>query len=149
MSIPRFVVVLSVAVPLALIATQMAGAAPQRPDAERERASVLAIEAGRDTFEQFCAPCHGSSGKGGGVIAPRLSVVPDDLTAARRRNQGVFPLARFETLLTASTQPQGPGPHSSSQMPLWGATFRGIDHSPALARARVVNVLAYLESIQE
>lgn len=34
-------------------------------------------------------------------------------------------------------------------MPIWGLVFRSIDASPTLVNARVANLLAYLESIQE
>ena len=127
-----------------LALTQIQGAA-QVPD--REAASMLAINAGQDTFRQFCAPCHGTDAKGHGPVAPALNKPPADLTAAERRNNGRFPVAAFEAMLNATGLQ--PSAHGSSQMPVWGATFRQIDHSETLARARIANLLAYIESIQE
>jgi mono/diheme cytochrome c family protein len=146
MVLRRYLFVISAVAALAFLTTHIAGAAQHRVDLEP--ASDLAIQAGRGTFEQFCAPCHGIDGKGRGVVAPILAARPPDLTAASRRNMGVFPLDTLETMLTSATAPQ-PSAHRSGQMPLWGTTFRAIDNSPTLARARIANLLAYLESIQE
>jgi len=116
-------------------------------EAKREAASNLAISAGRDTFRQFCAPCHGFDAKGRGPVAAALNVPPTDLASEKRRNKGQFPLAALEAMLS-STGLQ-PTAHGSTQMPVWGATFRRIDDSETLVRARIANFLAYLESIQE
>ena len=47
--------------------------------------------AGRDSFEFYCASCHGTTGKGDGPIASALKVSPSDLTSLARRNRGAFP----------------------------------------------------------
>ena len=47
--------------------------------------------AGRDSFEFYCASCHGTRGKGDGPIASALKVAPSDLTSLARRNRGAFP----------------------------------------------------------
>ncbi len=133
-------------VPLVLITTQIVGAAPQ--DARAERATALALSAGRGTFNQFCAPCHGADGTGHGPIAPDLLTLPADLTQVNRRNNGAFPLATFEALLTRATRLQTPV-HGSEQMPIGGHMFLSIDSTETLARARVANLLAYIESIQQ
>ncbi|MBI2828162.1 MAG: c-type cytochrome [Acidobacteria bacterium] len=143
--------VLMCAVPFSVIAAAASGAAAAQ-DPRDERASALAIQAGRDTFRQFCAPCHGVDGKGHGPVAPVLTTPPTDLTSVKRRNMGVFPLATLEAMLTAATRLQTaahPMAHGSEQMPIWGPTFLAIDNGPTLARARVANLLAYLESTQQ
>jgi hypothetical protein len=76
-----------------------------------------------------------------------LHTPPIDLTHVNRRNNGVFPGARFEAMLTL-TQLQTSA-HGSTQMPIWGTVFQSVDSSATLARARIVNLLAYLESIQQ
>ncbi len=132
-------------VPLVLITTQIVGAAPQ--DARAERATALALSAGRSTFSQFCAPCHGIDGKGHGPVTPILTTPPGDLTQVNRRNNGAFPLATFEAVLTRATRPQTPA--HRSELLSWGPLFASIDSSKTLARARVANLLAYIESIQQ
>jgi mono/diheme cytochrome c family protein len=146
MAVRHVVLGVSTITALTFLTTHMAVAAQQRVDLEP--ASALAIQAGRGTFEQFCAPCHGVDGKGHGVVTPILAAQPPDLTTASRRNRGAFPLDALEAMLTNSTDRQ-PSAHRSGQMPIWGSTFRAIDNSPTLARARIANLLAYLESIQE
>ncbi|MSO81930.1 MAG: c-type cytochrome [Acidobacteria bacterium] len=105
----------------------------------------------RGAFQQFCAPCHGVDGRGRRPVAPILTTPPTDLTAVNRRNMGAFPFATFKAMLTGASRDQTaahPMAHGSEQMPIWGPTFRAIDVSPTLARARVANLLAYIESLQ-
>ena len=132
-------------VALAFITTHIVGAAPQGTIVEP--ATALAISAGSDTFRQFCGPCHGVDGRGDGPIAPVLTDPPSDLASLSLRNMGVFPLATLEAMFAAESRLLTPA-HGSGQMPIWGATFRAIEGSPVLARARVTNLLAYISSIQ-
>lgn len=112
-----------------------------------EPARAAALTAGRDTFFQFCAPCHGPDGKGGGPVAMSLLAKPPDLTQVSKRYGGKFPLDTLEQMLTLVTRLQASA-HGSEQMPIWGRMFRALDTTPALVNARVANLLAYLESIQ-
>lgn len=112
-----------------------------------EPARVAALTAGRDTFLQFCAPCHGVDGTGRGPVAAVLSTTPPNLTQVTRRSNGKFPLDTLEQMLTLATRLPTPA-HGSEQMPIWGGVFRSIDSTPTLVRARIANLLAYLESIQ-
>lgn len=131
---------------LVLMTAQTIGAGGQAAGDERPRA--LAIGAGQDTFSQFCAPCHGMDAQGHGPVAAVLTAVPADLTQVKRRNGGTFPLDRLEAMLRMAQRIETAA-HGSGQMPIWGQVFQQIDTTPTLARARVANLLAYLESIQE
>lgn len=111
-------------------------------------AESAAISSGRATYRQFCAPCHGSDGKGRGAVASILLVAPSDLTQIRRRRKGAFPQSDFEHILLAPTRAEAP-PAMSTQMMLWGPIFRSMESDPALAEARVADLLAFLESIQK
>ena len=141
-----FVRILILAAPLALTASAVVVGAPQR--ARDEFAGTTAVAAGRDTFRQFCAPCHGENGQGDGPVAAMLTTPPTDLAILNRRNSGVFPLAMLEAMLRLESRPRTSA-HGSESMPIWGMTFRTIDGSPALAQARIANLLAYIESIQK
>lgn len=136
----------AVGVPVVLITAHIVSAAPQAP--RDQPTSVLATTAGRDTFRQFCAPCHGTTAHGDGPVASMLNVRPTDLTRVNRRNNGVFPLQTLEATLTLSTRMRTPA-HGSEQMPVWGPVFVSVDGSQVRVNARVGNLLAYLESIQE
>ena len=127
-------------------------AQPVHADGQRGgdgRSRGLALAAGQDTFRQFCAPCHGVDAKGRGPVARILTTPPADLAQAKRRNGGTFPMDRLEAVLTmARGESAGTVALGSSQMPIWGQVFASLEASPTLARARVANLLVYLESIQ-
>jgi hypothetical protein len=129
---------------LLIAVADMTIAAGQTAD---ERPRALALAAGHETYQQFCAPCHGTDGKGRGPVAATLRIPPSDLTIMRRRHDGVFPLDALEALLT-SDQPQLTS-HVSGQMPVWGTFFRSVDDGQAITRARTANLLAYIESLQQ
>lgn len=141
-----FVRTLILAVPLALTTSAILAGAPQRT--RNEPVGTTALSAGHDTFRQFCAACHGGNGEGGGPVAAMLTTPPSDLTTLNRRSNGVFPLAMLEATLQAESRPRTSA-HGSESMPIWGTTFRAIDGSRALARARIASLLAYIESVQK
>lgn len=129
---------------LCVIATGTSRVAAQQ---EGQDHHVVTLSSGRDTFNQFCAPCHGADGKGKGPIAAMLVGAPADLTQVRRRNGGSLPLDNLEQMLRLAV-PLAES-HGSQEMPIWGATFVSIDGSEALARARIATLVAYIDSIQE
>lgn len=47
---------------------------------------------GAALYSEFCASCHGVSGKGDGPAAKGLARAPADLTTLSARNGGTFPL---------------------------------------------------------
>ena len=70
------------------------------------------------------------------------------MTQIRRRNNGVFPQVDLEEMLLASSR-ASESAAVQAEVILWGPIFQSLDSNPALARARVTNLLAFLESIQE
>ncbi|OFW02111.1 MAG: hypothetical protein A3I61_03815 [Acidobacteria bacterium RIFCSPLOWO2_02_FULL_68_18] len=135
-----------IAAALTLTLTAFAPPASTAGQATDESAVTLALSAGRQIFRQFCAPCHGL-GKGDGPIASMVTASPLlDLTQLKRRSQGEFPVEALAAMLAQTAHPKTPA--HGSQMPLWGPTFQAIDGSPTLGRARITNLLAYIESIQ-
>jgi mono/diheme cytochrome c family protein len=108
---------------------------------------VIRSVAGRDLFEFYCAPCHGRDGKGAGYVAPALQVKPPDLTRLTERNRGTFPAERIEAVLRGETHLSTPA-HGSSEMPVWGPIFKGLDNRDEVNAARIENLVKYLESIQ-
>jgi mono/diheme cytochrome c family protein len=101
---------------------------------------------GRDIFELYCAPCHGLDGRGSGPVARVLKAPPPDLTRLAVRNNGVFPRARVELFVTSGSA-EAPA-HGSSQMPIWGPTFRALGSSAAEAKVRIANVVDYVGTLQ-
>jgi mono/diheme cytochrome c family protein len=46
---------------------------------------------GKEMYNQYCAVCHGTGGKGDGPAADALKKKPADLTQLTRKNNGTFP----------------------------------------------------------
>jgi mono/diheme cytochrome c family protein len=101
---------------------------------------------GRDLYQFYCAPCHGCDGRGAGPTAPALKTAPTDLTRLSVANRGVFPRARIEAIVTGRGRPLPA--HGSSEMPVWGPIFRGLDLRAGYDEIRIANIVEYLESIQ-
>lgn len=108
---------------------------------------VLESLGGRDSFQFYCAPCHGADGRGNGPTASALTTRPSDLTSLARRNDGAFPRDRVLALVKGGVARPVPA-HGSSEMPVWGPIFRALDPSDARVARRVDNIVAYVESLQ-
>lgn len=102
--------------------------------------------AGKDTFDAYCAPCHGRSGAGDGPVAPVLRAVPSDLRSLSSR-RGSFPHEEIVAFVTGDGRPIAA--HGTSDMPTWGAIFRSLDPSDVRIRVRLRNVVDYVESLQQ
>ena len=75
------------------------------------KGNVAATEAGKKTFNQLCAMCHGEKGKGDGLAGLALKPRPANYTLAKTQQQsdGVLfwkmtegrpPMASYKTILT-------------------------------------------------
>jgi mono/diheme cytochrome c family protein len=106
-------------------------------------------KAGRPTYEQYCAVCHGREGKGDGGAATLLTVKPTDLTQLSKKNEGTFPFWHVYGVIDGREEAKG---HGTSDMPIWGAEFKiQAGSSPVVGsqvRGRILELVYYLESIQ-
>jgi mono/diheme cytochrome c family protein len=102
--------------------------------------------AGRDSFDRYCAPCHGVGGRGDGPVATELKTRPADLTRLAGRNNGSFPAERVSAFVTGTGRSLPA--HGTAEMPVWGPTFRAFE-ADARVRERIKNLVAYLGTIQQ
>jgi mono/diheme cytochrome c family protein len=100
---------------------------------------------GQDTFEFYCATCHGRDGTGDGPMASSLNIPPADLTMLAARNGGQFSPALVRELITHEN---GTPAHGSSEMPIWGPIFRTLEPSERVVETRIESLINYVESIQ-
>lgn len=101
--------------------------------------------AGADSFDRYCAVCHGPGGRGDGPVASTLRTRPADLTSLTQRNDGAFPRDRVRDLITGTGHALPA--HGTTEMPVWGPIFQAFE-SDARARVRIANLVNYVESIQ-
>ena len=100
---------------------------------------------GQDTFREYCAACHGVSGKGDGPVAVILKKRPADLTTIKKRKR-TFSAAEIEATITGTGTLQTA--HGAPDMPVWGPYFTAVDSSAGVAKVRVTNLVKFIESIQ-
>jgi mono/diheme cytochrome c family protein len=140
---PVFIVVLSsivLAISLVPLGAQRVGTA--------NPSLVLTSLYGRDLFEFYCAPCHGHDGQGKGPAASGLKIPPADLTAISTRHGGTFPRAEISAIIAGAGR-QTPEAHGSSEMPVWGPIFRGLDPRDNFTSERIANLVSYIEAFQK
>jgi mono/diheme cytochrome c family protein len=121
-------------------------AAAQRRSPAPPAALTIDSLTGKDTFDAYCATCHGRGGAGNGPLTPVLRTMPADLRllAAKR---GFFPRDQIVAFVTGSGRPIAA--HGTSDMPIWGSIFRSLDPSDARVKIRIKNVVDYVESLQQ
>ncbi len=107
---------------------------------------------GEALFRFYCATCHGNAATGNGPMSPSLVVAPADLTALAAGNEGVFPTRRVVMRIDG----RDPLVSHGSMMPVYGDFFEGTDVAtkaetgqPIMTSQPIVDLLAYLESIQQ
>jgi mono/diheme cytochrome c family protein len=100
---------------------------------------------GKDSFEAYCASCHGIDARGDGPVAASLRSIPTDLTALAGRNGDGFPRERVAAVLMGTNRTVAA--HGTTTMPIWGPLFRMFE-SDKRAQVRIDNLVAYLQTLQ-
>jgi len=97
-------------------------------------------------YGAYCAVCHGVDGKGFGPMATSLKAPPKDLTRISARNNGKFPLAHLQKVISGEEAISAG--HGTREMPVWGPIFSQIAWDQDLGRIRVYNLAKYIEQMQ-
>ena len=107
---------------------------------------------GAALYTDYCAACHGTSGKGDGDMANLMTVPATNLTILAKNNDGMFPMLKVIHIIDGRTGVRAHG----GPMPVFGRVFMSAEPGPANpygtileSRGRVMSVAYYLESIQE
>jgi mono/diheme cytochrome c family protein len=102
---------------------------------------------GKQMYANYCAPCHGTDGKGRGPAASALKPGPTNLTVLMKNNHGKYPDAHVVAILEFGTEVQA---HGSARMPVWGPIFGNMNRTNLQDKQlRISNLARYLETIQE
>lgn len=104
---------------------------------------------GKALYNELCAVCHGTDGRGEGPAAAALTKMPTNLTHLAKQEGGKFPFLAVRRYIQGADEVTA---HGSRDMPVWGQVFRSIGSpgsSSAQAEIRIQNLAKYIESIQD
>lgn len=104
---------------------------------------------GEETYQRFCASCHGETGRGDGPVAAGLKISVPDLTLLAQRHGNDFPASALRKIIDGR---EIVIVHGTRYMPVWGYEFwleEGADEA-AQANVEIIvdNLIEYLEAIQ-
>ena len=96
-------------------------------------------------FNQYCAVCHGPTGKGDGPAAAALKQPPPDLATLAKRHGGKFPDDYVTNVLRNGVKAPA---HGDAEMPVWGPLFSSMDQNDAIVSLRIANLTKYIKTLQ-
>ena len=102
-------------------------------------------------FNNLCAVCHGTGGKGDGSAVSALETAVPDLTVLAANNDGVYPHKKVESAITGKARVVA---HGTTDMPVWGQLFLELrrDWKPArreaFAHQQIQALTTHIESLQ-
>ena len=100
-------------------------------------------------YLQYCSACHGSTGKGDGIVSGFMQPKPPNLTLLAKHNKGIFPTVTVINIIDGRSTVRA---HGDADMPVWGAILRsdaGDAKNPDLVVYSVVaQITDYLRSMQ-
>ena len=104
---------------------------------------------GQAAYRRYCSACHGTDGKGDGVVSGLMTPRPTDLTQLAKQSDGKFSLVHVMESIDGRKQIAA---HGDSAMPVWGEVFDK-DKGQSMAaeaqvRGKVHEIALYVQSIQ-
>lgn len=117
-------------------------------------ACVPGAEKGPDAaqdYADYCAACHGPTGKGDGIAAQGLSKAPADLTLLAQANGGDFPTTRVMAQIWGYAKAKGRGvmPDFAPMMTGDLVLYDGGDGIETPTPERLVALAEYLKTLQQ
>ena len=108
------------------------------------------VPSGAQDFADYCAGCHGISGKGDGEVASTLSRRPADLTLLARRNDGTFPTTAVMAKIWGYTGGKGEGvmPNFGPLLDSALLPYDGGDGILTPTPQRLVQIAEHLKTLQ-
>jgi mono/diheme cytochrome c family protein len=107
---------------------------------------------GQALYSEYCAACHGDTGRGNGPAAAALRPRPPDLTGLAARNRGSFPMLAVMGKVYGYSRGEGGG---GGPMPEFGPLLEGEsvlydagDGIPTPTPVRLIELAEYVRSLQ-
>lgn len=110
-----------------------------------------ASASGAQDYADYCAACHGVTGKGDGIAAKGLTKPPADLTGLSRANGGAFPTTKVMAQIWGYAGAKGRGVMPDFGPMLAGETvlYDGGDGIGTPTPVRLVELAEYLKRLQK
>jgi len=109
----------------------------------------VVLTSGKLEYQQYCASCHGTEGKGNGPMSSLWKKPPADLTLLSQKHNGQFPFWRVYRTIDGREEVMSHGPRA---MPIWGAHFLmqegGAPLDEHTVLGRILALVYYVESLQ-
>ena len=100
-------------------------------------------------YLKYCGACHGSEGKGDGIVSQLMRPGPTDLTQIAKQHGGEFPTLGIMQVIDGRKSVRA---HGDPDMPVWGELLRspagGVVGKEPPARSTVMQITDYLRSVQ-
>lgn len=122
--------------------------AEQKPVVKPAVIQQTSPASGKEMFIQYCAPCHGTDGKGTGPAAGAMKVPPTDLTQLAKNQGAKYPANHLVSVLKFGSGSASEA-HGSVDMPVWGPLFKSLDKfHETTVQQRVSNLVDYIGTLQ-
>jgi mono/diheme cytochrome c family protein len=143
-------VLLSLMAAVVIASLAYAQQATSKTETTTIKVNKTAANNGKQMYNSYCAPCHGTDGKGNGPVAPQLKIPATDLTVLAKNNGGKFPDTHIVAVMQFGSELQGKGmTHGTAEMPIWGPIFGSMDQGNQQDKQlRIANLSRYIESLQ-
>jgi mono/diheme cytochrome c family protein len=120
----------------------------QEKKIEKAPMKPTSAASGEQMYKEYCAVCHGRTGKGDGPAVEALKVPPPDLTMLARNNGGKYPADHVQAVLRLGVAGTA---HGTKDMPIWGSVLGSSEatkQDPAMVQLRIFNLTKHIESMQ-
>lgn len=123
----------------------MATGAAAQSKIEKVPVTYTSPVSGQAMFGEYCAVCHGPTGKGDGPAASALKKAPTNLTQLAAKNGGKFPETVVSRYIAGD---ETVASHGTRDMPIWGNLFHSLSNDPTVTQLRIANLTDYVKSLQ-
>ncbi len=131
----------------AVLLMALGASADEKSAANKTATETSNLAAGRQTYMEYCAVCHGADARGMGPAGSALKTPPSDLTTLSKKHGGKFP-SEYVSEIVRQGKPIPA--HGSVDMPIWGPIFGVRENgNEAAVRQRIRDLCDYLATLQE